>query len=434
MQTTNKNKVRSQRTKTGIASSKSDEKKSVAIIGGGIVGLVLGYLFSKRNFLVTMYEKDLNLGGLVQTSTDKKILVEKYYHHFFKSDRELIDLLEELGLQKKIIWHESSVSFLKNGSFYKFDGPRDLFTLPFIGLLSKIRFGLAYIFVKSLSHKYISKSSTADQMIKKIFGMQNYTEIWCPMLKGKFHTFYNTIAASWFVARIKSRSSSRGKTGEYLGYLNGSFQTFTKKISKKIVSAGGIILLGKEINSIEKNGDKLIINKSKYDIVIATSPNITKISEVKYLGSISVILKLKNKLTDYYWTNILDEKMPFKVIVEQTNLVSPRNYHGSHIVYLGEYIDAASKRFRSSDKEIEKEYLAALSTIFPAVHTDTISCDVYRTKIAQPITTKDYAKLSYNTDLQDCYEITMAHIYPEDRGMNYAIKSAKELVRIILDR
>lgn len=439
MQTTNKNKVTRYRQKA-LANTprhktvRNLKMKNVAIIGAGISGLVAGYLLSKQNFQVTIYERDSEIGGLLQSTEHPDISVEKYYHHFFKSDKDFIKLVEEIGLNNKICWHRSSISFLRNGQFFGFNGPKDLFALPFLGLWSRLRFGLGYLYVKSLPYQFINKSQTANQLIINTFGSEVYEKIWKPLLKGKFHTFYDIIAASWFAARIKTRNSSKDRNGEKLGYLDGGFQTFTKNISNKIVSAGGTILLDKKIRSVEQVGKNLIVDKSKYDIVISTAPNILRISKVRYLGSISVVLKLKNKLTDCYWTNILDKRLPFKVMVEQTNLVSPRNYHGSHIVYLGEYIDVTSKRFRYSDEETENEYLGALSTIFPTVRADLISCNVYRTTVAQPIIIKNYKKPSYKTDLPNCYELTMAHIHPEDRGMNYAIKAAKELVRIILDR
>lgn len=438
MQIANKNKKTYSRQTAATSQAnkivgRNVEKKTVAIIGGGVSGLVLGYLFSKQNFLVTIYEKDLELGGLLQSSTHKDISLEKYYHHFFKSDKDFIELIKEIGLGNKIRWYSSSVSFLRNGQFFGFNGPKDLFALPFINLWSKLRFGFGYILIKSLPYRCIRNSLTANQMIKNVFGSEVYEKIWKPLLVGKFHIFHDRIAASWFAARIKTRNSSKSKNGEMLGYLDGSFKTFTECISNRICSAGGSILLDKQIHSVGNSGKKLVVDKCKYDYVISTAPNITRKSRVKYLGSICVILKLKHKLTDYYWTNVLDKKLPFKVIVEQTNLISPRKYHGSHFVYLGEYTDVVSKRFKSSDEEIEKEYLTALSTIFPNMRADLICCHVYRTTIAQPIITKNYEKPSYKTNLPNCYELTMAHIYPEDRGVNYAIKSAKELFDDIIN-
>ena len=60
---------------------------------------------------------------------------------------------------------------------------------------------------------------------------------------------------------------------------------------------------------------------------------------------------------------------------------------------------------------------------------------IWRAKYAQPITGCNYSDLvpDYRMPINNCFLCTMAQIYPEDRGTNYAIREGRKVARIILD-
>ena len=76
----------------------------IGIIGGGIAGLTAGYRLSKEGVNVILFEKDKVLGGLAGVIKIDDFLIEKYYHHIFTTDFEIIRLIEDLGLQEKLTW------------------------------------------------------------------------------------------------------------------------------------------------------------------------------------------------------------------------------------------------------------------------------------------------------------------------------------------
>ncbi|MCX6808707.1 MAG: FAD-dependent oxidoreductase [Candidatus Berkelbacteria bacterium] len=409
----------------------SEPAKRVAIIGAGITGLALGYFLSKQNFQVTVYEKQDEIGGLLQISESQGVLFEKYYHHFFSSDSSLISLLDDLGLKSNIRWHKSNIAFLANKHFYDFNSPNDLISLPFLSLWAKFRFGLGYLFVKISPYRLLNLAKTASRLIIFTFGLENYSKIWHPLLAGKFGTEAEKVAASWFAARIKTRASSNSGKGEYLGYLAGSFKALLTRLEKSIRLNGGEIILNSKIEKITKKNGKFLVNKNEFDFVVSTTPTFSRNRNTKYLGVVCVVLTLSQKLTDYYWVNILDERLPFKVMVEHTNLIGAEA--NRHLVYLAEYLDPNSLRYSAGDNEFVTEYLATLESIFPGVSQSMISSTVFRSPIAQPVITKNFKQLKSETDIPNYFEITMAHIYPEDRGLNYGIKMAKELSQKIVD-
>ncbi|MFN8425688.1 MAG: FAD-dependent oxidoreductase [Anaerolineales bacterium] len=67
-------------------------KQSIGIIGGGIMGISLGYFLSKQGMDVTIYEASPVLGGLAGPITlEDGTEVDRFYHAILSSDHHLSD-------------------------------------------------------------------------------------------------------------------------------------------------------------------------------------------------------------------------------------------------------------------------------------------------------------------------------------------------------
>ena len=64
----------------------------VAIVGSGITGLALGYDFIELGADVTIFEGSKELGGLVSSVDVAGVPIEKYYHHLFVNQHDIIAL------------------------------------------------------------------------------------------------------------------------------------------------------------------------------------------------------------------------------------------------------------------------------------------------------------------------------------------------------
>jgi len=73
------------------------------IVGGGIAGLYTAHLLQKQNQRVIVLEKEKYLGGRILTYSDKYMTVEKGGARFSENHRILLELLREVGLDKKIV-------------------------------------------------------------------------------------------------------------------------------------------------------------------------------------------------------------------------------------------------------------------------------------------------------------------------------------------
>lgn len=101
-------------------------KNSIIIVGGGITGLTIAYLASLSNYKVTVLEANKEFGGLLNTFDISDTKLEFYYHHFFTHDKEIHWLINELGLNDKLLYKKTSMGVYRNDNIFKFNGIIDL--------------------------------------------------------------------------------------------------------------------------------------------------------------------------------------------------------------------------------------------------------------------------------------------------------------------
>jgi len=417
----------------------------IGIIGGGYHGLVLGYFLSRENSVV-VFEKEPEVGGLLRMVKVEGHDLEKYYHHIFFNDIHLKELFRDLDLE--IEWLDSLTSVYINGRFLPFFKPTDLINFPFLGLLSKIRLGLGTFFLQNYKKGEKLNKINASNWIRKIMGEEVWQVLWKPLFQGKFDSFYEDISLSWFWARIfAKRGKSFGK-GEILGYPKSGFQILADKLKESIEANGGQVKINEEVKGIEvirnkATGVKTAKNTYNFDLVISTLPPAVfkkllpsgcrdfqhELGKVEYLGAISTILVLKEKLTPAYWNNILDPQIPFKGIIEHTNWIDKSRYGGLHLAYLSHYTPVSSKFFLASNEKLMEMYRPHLLKIDKNFNNKLAGYYIGKDFYCQPIVKVNYPKtiIDYKTPIENLYQFSMAQIFPEDRGLDAATEKAKEI-------
>lgn len=411
---------------------------NVAIVGAGFTGLAAGLELSRRGIGVTIFEAEDKVGGLAVgfRRPGWKWSAEKFYHHIFTNDKAIIELSKELGLEPE--WHrpvtavygvEGSEGLEGQRGVHKFDSARNLLSFPGLGLVDKLRMGVVLAGLKTLPDgRFLEKYSAGDWLVKTM-GEKGFKMIWEPLLTGKFADLAAQVNMAWFWARIKKRTAR-------LGTFPGGFQSLAERIADEIRRNGGEIVLGRKVES-----QKLV---GKYDAVLSTLPE--KNGKVSYLDAHVLFLELKRQfLPGVYWLNILDRRFPFLVLGEHTNFVSPENFGGSHLVYLGNYLPPDHKLFSLSsqpkagpplaENEVLNKFYPWLKKINPNFsRQDVISAEVFRGPFAQPVMTVNYSKLIPPVKRGgNLYVANQAMIYPWDRGTNYAVelgqKAAREIIK-----
>lgn len=85
----------------------SDLRPSICVIGAGLTGLVCAWELSRKGFAVQVVEQHSTAGGMLSSMRLGHEYIELLPHHIRKSDRNLLNLLKELGLQDELAWFDS---------------------------------------------------------------------------------------------------------------------------------------------------------------------------------------------------------------------------------------------------------------------------------------------------------------------------------------
>lgn len=437
-------------------SQHANNPSEVIVIGAGYAGLSAAYDLCKAGHKVTIYEKDGDIGGLAGTfELEPGMRVEKFYHHWFTNDVDVLGLIDELGLSHLKQYHSSNTGLYFTNSIFRLASPLDLLSFPGIPFIDRIRTGLMALIARRVNDWKPLESISAEDWLVKIGGRKAYDAIWKPLMQGKFGVEAPNVSAVWMWNKLKLRGSSRNKKGgESLVYFGGGFGALTDGIRKSLEALGVNICLNTGVHKIiTENGKAVGVETDrgthKAQAVLCTVPlpqflKMTpdlpgdyqaKCQEIRFLGNSCLALRLSRSLSSTYWLNVADPSFPFVGIIEHTNLDAKENYGGDHIVYLSKYLPTTEKLFSFTTDEMLDYCIPFIKRIFPEFDRSWIlSHHVWKAHYSQPVITKNYSQMipSLKTPIDGLWLCTMAQIYPEDRGTNYAVRYGRRVAKEIL--
>ncbi len=419
----------------------------VAIIGAGVTGLSAAWDLIRAGHQVVIYEAGDKVGGLASGFRDDgwDWELEKFYHHWFTTDSEILKLAEELGVRDKVVFKRAKTSYLIDGKLWRSEiSPSALF-LP-LAPIAKIRFGLAGAFLKLTPSWRALERVTAHEWLLQYMGAPGYEKFFRPLLIGKFGVDYDKVNMAWMWARIKTRSLK-------LGNFEGGFQAFMNCLADAVTKRGVEIKLNTPVQKIEfKTGSPLLTvgdEQLVYDRVLSTtSPALLlklapqlqetnygdQVKELYSIGGLCVVVSLQEQLlTDgTYWLNLpaasaesKKNAYPFLALVEHTNLFDRAHYGGDHLVYMGDYVPPGHEYFRLSEDELAERFIAVLPKFNPAFTRDWVKkVWVFRAPYAQPVPFRRHSEAipALETPLPGVFWASMSQVYPWDRGTNFAVE------------
>lgn len=424
----------------------------IAVLGAGFTGLTAAYRLAQQGHQVTVFEKESAPGGLASGFKNKgwQWPLERFYHHFFASDQEAINLIKELDLGQKLLFKKPITAIYYPSilisqypnipvSIYPFDSPLALLKFPHLSLIDRLRTGIVLAYLKTTSSYKSLEKITAEKWLKRTMGENVFKVLWEPLLVSKFGDYANQVSAAWFWARIKKRTRS-------LGYLEGGFQTLVDRLVEKIEEKSGQVLLGKEVRKIERNNWKFDICNLTFDIVISTLPTPVflkiapplpsdysrSLSQIPRLWAQTLVLELKRQfLEKVYWLNINDASFPFLAVVEHTNFIDKSHYAGRHLLYIGNYLPDNHPYLKKKPPELLKIFTPYLKKINSQFDNLTIrNLYLFSAPYAQPVITVGCKPLTLQTPIKNLYLANLDCVYPWDRGTNYAIELGEKVAEI----
>ncbi len=427
------------------------KKKKVAIIGAGYTGMIIAKELC-HEYDVDLIDARNEIGGMTATFDAYGTDLEYFYRHIFKSDKYAIDLIKELGLDDMMEWNVTRMGYyVKDKGSYDFGTPISLLKFKPLDLWSKFRFGLGFIKIKLIRDYHKLENVTADEWLSKNLNKKSYECIFKPLLISKFGEAYKEISMVWLWNKLVARNSSSKNNGEALGYLKGSYSKLTKKVEEYLKDNGVKIILNTSITNITKSNNKYKLITGTYDKVIMTSSlpvckelikglNIDKtyakkLISVDYTAAKVLVLFLKKSFMPYYWLNIGDSDIPFGGLIQHTNMQDKKMYGNNHVLYISNYMYPDNPLYKMNKDELLDEYLPHLKKINPDFDKKWVKrVEVYHEDFAQQIVKNNYYKHIPDNKIphEQLYVASMAQIYPEDRGMNNAIKLGIEVANLII--
>ncbi len=371
-----------------------------------------------------------DVGGLL-SYYDKGYKIEKFYHHFFRWDEDLLDLIKKLGLSSKIVWKVTRTGFMINGRVYPLNTPIEILRYPHLSLLDKLR--LAVFTLKSRRRDYTSYDDV-DVLdgIRKELGERLLNKFFMPLLKAKFGENYDKVSYAWLLARVAIRSN-RKLRGEELGYLKGGFWQLIERMAEDVE------VIKKRVENIGYVNGKYYIHGMEFDAVVWTTPlplldkkiaEILKLPKIKYQSSICALLGCKENFSDLYWINV--DNAIFGAIIEHTNFMPFEDY-GEHLIYLASYTTPESDLFNMSERDLANLYLKEFEKL-GMDRKEVKWIKIFKAKYSAPIYETGYLKkiVPYRTNLKGFYLAGMFSKpnYPE-RSMNGSIKAGIEVARVL---
>ena len=424
---------------------------TVAIIGGGIMGISLGYFLSQQGVEVEIFEASPVLGGLAGPIVlEDGTAVDRFYHAILSSDAHLQQLCSELGIADQLRFRPTRMGFYYNGGICSMNSIVEFLRFPPLGWIDRFRLGLTVLNAQFVRNWRQLEGVSVQDWLVRWSGQRTYENIWRPMLKAKFDGNFANAPATYIWSRLVRMKSTRSGANqkEEAGHLIGGYLTLIKAMAEKIQAEGGRIHLRCPIQEIVIRGGTArgVLSEGSlrpFDAVVATvqapvfrrlipgasTEYLDFLAKTEYLGIIAPLLVLDRPLTGYWTLNITDDRIPFTGVIETTSYIDPQYVGGHHLVYLPKYTAPDSSWQRMPDEEIRNVWLENLQAMFPDFDPKSVQYFlVHRERYVEPLHGLNQTSLipPIRTPIENLYLATTAQIYPELTNGESVTRHARE--------
>ncbi len=409
----------------------------IGIIGGGIMGISLGYYLSRQGMEVEIYEASPVLGGLAgPLFLEDGTAVDRFYHAILSSDSSLSQLCTDLGISDQLRFQETKMGFYHNGRIFSMNNVVEFLRFPPLNWIDRFRLGLTIVYAQFIRDYKDLEGISVEQWLLKWSGRGVFENIWKPMLKAKFDGSFANTPATYIWSRLVRMKSTRGGASqkEMSGHLIGGYSTLLKAMRSAIEKAGGKIFLNAPVKEVmirdgRATGLRLADGEKQFDAVVVTlqtpvfqrlvpsAPQeyLDYLSKTEYIGIICPLLVLDRPLSKFWTLNITDDRIPFTGVIETTSYIDPKYVGGHHLIYLPKYTAPGSPWQKKTDDEIREIWLSNLKTMFPDFDPSWIRYFlIHRERYVEPLhgLNSTYLIPEVQTPVEGLYLSTTAQIYP----------------------
>jgi protoporphyrinogen oxidase len=419
------------------------------------MGLAVAYELGRLGHTPVLFEADDRIGGMAACFDFGGLRLERYYHFHCLSDQAFFQLLEELDLQDKMRWKQTSMGFFFDGRLYPWGSAGSVLRFRRLPLLTRLRYLLHAARCLTIRDWKHLDGITATRWLKTWLGQKGFEVLWANLFAYKFYHFSDSLSAAWIWSRIRRIGQSRRRLKETLGYLEGGSQRWIDALESRILELGGEIRLSNPVTAIHSSSTSssgVAISTPSgsdcFDGVISTvplplvapmlraggqDPELT----ARYLAQQSVacacvVIKTTRPITKNFWTNVNDGRFAIPGIIEMANLqpLEP------HITYIPFYMPAEHPDYGRPNQSFIDDSIACLKAINPTLQdSDILAGHCSRYRYAQPVCGPHFlSSLPPLNPIPNVWIADTTVYYPEDRGIAESIGFGRRLAEQVLQQ
>ena len=161
-----------------------------------------------------------------------------------------------------------------------------------------------------------------------------------------------------------------------------------------------------------------------------------KTRAIEYFAALCLLCEIDRQFHPFYWTNVADTDLGFIGLIEQTNLVPLERYDGRHFLYVANYLPRDHELLTKDMDELIDVLRAGAAQGEPRLSSATGSsragCSASPRASRSCCRTTATGCRRTDAGVPGLYLANTTQVYPDDRGTNYAVREAEEVVAALL--
>jgi protoporphyrinogen oxidase len=392
--------------------------RTIAVIGGGMLGLTLAHRLAQQGSAVTIYEAAPTLGGLasawsLDVEGEPPVVWDRHYHVTLLSDSHTRGVLAELGLDEEMQWVRTRTGYYSEGVLSPVSNVVEFLRLPALNLVDKVRLGATIWYGSRVTDWRKLEHVDVETWLRQLSGGRAFRRFWLPQLRAKLGDAYTETSAAFLWATIQRLYAARrsGLKEELFGYVPGGYARVLDRFGELLRSEGVRIEMETRVARVESVDGRVEVTRvdgtvdEYHDVVITSAAPLAarlcpglmpaeaaRLARTRYQGIVCASLVLRRPLAGYYLTYIADD-VPFTTVIEMSSLVDPSQFGGRTLVYLPKYLAPDDPFFDATDDDVRARFLPALFGLYPdLVDDDVLAFRVSRVRQVFAISTLGYSE------------------------------------------
>jgi len=429
----------------------------IAIVGGGLTGVSLGYFLAREGASVDIFEASPVLGGLAGPLVlEDGTAVDRFYHAILPSDDHLWQLCQELGIEDQLRFQQTKNAFFVDGGIHSMNSAIEFLRFKPLKPLDRVRLAATIVRAQLVRDWQSLESISVEQWLRRWSGNGTFSKLWHPLLTAKFDGDYNDVPATWMWSRLVRMKSTRSGANqrESAGHLVGGYATLLRAMATRILAAGGRIHLNCPVREIVvehrtvagvRFGQEFwrggpVISTMQAPVFRRLIPGAPEdyqqsLSAVPYLGIVCPLIVLDRPLSGYWTLNIADNRVPFTGIIETTAYIDPKYVGGHHLVYMPKYTAPGSRWQTLADKDVIEAAMLSLRQVVPGFDRRSVRyAMVHRERYVEPLhyLSSTASMAAVETPVSGLYLATTSQIYPSLTNGEAIARHARSVSALIL--